>query len=382
MAMAELLLEQIDKHFGETRVLGGIDLKITPGEFLTLVGPSGCGKSTLLRIIAGLEAPTRGRVRIAGEEVTRMPPSRRNLAMVFQSYALYPHLSVADNMLTPLKLRDLSAFQRLPLIGPLVSRRERAALLDQVKAVAETLQITDLLDRKPGQLSGGQRQRVALGRAMVRRPVAFLMDEPLSNLDAALRVHMRAELTDLHRALGTTFVYVTHDQAEALTMSSRMAVIMHGDLLQVGVPDDVYANPANLKVASFIGSPKINVLEARADASGHLSLVGRDLGVQADPGERVQIGIRPEHLRLAETDDGAMGGKVVYRENLGSDIFLRVGLESGNHRVTVRTTPAEAAGLSLGDHIAVRANLDAVLVFDAHGERLQACRLAKGVLAA
>ena len=380
--MAELVLEQIDKRFGETRVLGGVDLKIAPGEFLTLVGPSGCGKSTLLRIIAGLEAPSGGRVRIAGDDVTGMAPSRRNLAMVFQSYALYPHLTVAENMLTPLKLRDLSAIQRLPLIGPLVSRRERTALLDQVKAVSETLQITDLLGRKPGQLSGGQRQRVALGRAMVRRPAAFLMDEPLSNLDAALRVHMRAELTDLHRSLGTTFVYVTHDQAEALTMSTRMAVIMDGDLLQVGAPDDVYADPANLKVASFIGSPKINVLETQADQAGHLSLVHHPLDLKTEPGARVHIGIRPEHLKIARADENAISGKVVYRENLGSDIFLHVGLDTGDHRVTVRATPAEAAGLSLGDDVGITADLNAVLVFDADGQRLQACRLAKGGLAA
>ena len=380
--MAELVLDRIDKRFDETHVLDGIDLTVAPGEFLTLVGPSGCGKSTLLRIIAGLEAPTSGRVRIDGADVTGMRPSQRNLAMVFQSYALYPHLSVADNMLTPLKLRDLSALQRLPLIGPLVSQRARAALMDQVKAVADTLQITDLLGRKPGQLSGGQRQRVALGRAMVRRPVAFLMDEPLSNLDAALRVHMRAELTDLHRALGTTFIYVTHDQAEALTMSTRVAVIMDGNLLQVGAPDEVYADPANLKVASFIGSPKINVLDIEADSTGRLSLMGQALGFQADPGQEYRIGIRPEHLKLSKGDEALLGGEIVYRENLGSDIYLHVALAPGGQRITVRATPAEAADLSLGARVGIKVDLNAVLVFTANGARLPACRRAKGMLAA
>ncbi|MFV2091943.1 MAG: ABC transporter ATP-binding protein, partial [Hyphomicrobiales bacterium] len=208
MVVTGLTLKNIYKSFGSTEVLKGVDLAIRDGEFLTLVGPSGCGKSTLLRILAGLEAPTSGQVWIRGQDVTGVRPSARNLAMVFQSYALYPHLSVAENMLTPLKLRDLSRRQRLPLVGPLLARAKNAELMGKVRETAEILQIQHLLDRKPGQLSGGQRQRVALGRAMVRQPVAFLMDEPLSNLDAALRVHMRAELTQLHRRLKTTFVYV------------------------------------------------------------------------------------------------------------------------------------------------------------------------------
>ena len=380
--MAELRLEHIDKRFDATRVLNGVDLTIAPGEFLTLVGPSGCGKSTLLRILAGLEAPTAGRVVIDGNDVTQIRPSRRNLAMVFQSYALYPHLSVAENMLTPLKLRDLNAAERLPLVGPLLSRTKRAELRDQVNAVAETLQITQLLDRKPGQLSGGQRQRVALGRAMVRRPVAFLMDEPLSNLDAALRVHMRAELTELHRRLGTTFVYVTHDQAEALTMSTRVAVMMNGDLLQVGSPDSVYADPSNLKVASFIGSPKINVLQGTVDDAGYVNLMGHALDLKAAASGPIQIGIRPEHLHLVGADGALMEGTVAYRENLGSDVYVHVSVSDGAHRVIVRSTPAEAADLHLGDTAKIALDARAALLFDHDGERVPATYDVQGAVAA
>ena len=226
--MAQISLKRIRKTFGDTPVLKGVELEIGTGQFVTLVGPSGCGKSTLLRILAGLEGPDEGVVEIDGQDVTSVRPADRNLAMVFQSYALYPHLTVAENMMTPLKLRDLGWVGRLPLIGPLTSRGQFQRLRRQVQKTAEILKIEALLDRKPGQLSGGQRQRAALGRAMVRNPLAFLMDEPLSNLDAALRVHMRSELSELHRRLQTTFVYVTHDQAEALTMSDKMAVMMHG----------------------------------------------------------------------------------------------------------------------------------------------------------
>ena len=380
--MAELKLEHIDKRFDATRVLNGVDLTIAPGEFLTLVGPSGCGKSTLLRILAGLEAPTSGSVLIGGEDVTQVRPSRRNLAMVFQSYALYPHLTVAENMLTPLKLRDLNTIERLPLVGPLLSRAKRAELQEQVRAVSDTLQITQLLDRKPGQLSGGQRQRVALGRAMVRRPVAFLMDEPLSNLDAALRVHMRAELTELHRALGTTFVYVTHDQAEALTMSSRVAVMMDGHLLQVGTPDAVYSDPTSLKVASFIGSPKINVLQGALDEAGYVTLMGQTLDLKAAASGPIQVGIRPEHLHLVGSNDPLMQGSVAYRENLGSDVYDHVPLRDEKHRVTVRAPPAEASGLQLGDTAKIDLDTRAVLLFDRDGERVPATYEVQGAVAA
>ena len=344
--MAGMTLTRITKTFGTAEVLGGVDLTVDPGEFLTLVGPSGCGKSTLLRIIAGLEAPDSGRVAIDGRDVTELRPSRRDLAMVFQSYALYPHLSVARNMLTPLELRELSWAERLPLAGPLLSRGRRRAMAAQVREVAETLQIAPLLDRKPGQLSGGQRQRVALGRAMVRKPAAFLMDEPLSNLDAALRVHMRAELSDLHRSLGATFVYVTHDQAEALTMSTRVAVMMGGQVLQVGPPDSLYADPACLRVAEFIGSPKINMLPAEADAAGRVTVAGRAARLVADRSGPMQAGVRPEHLRLCAADDALASGVARHRENLGSDVYLHLATDDGAARIVIRTTPAEAGRIA------------------------------------
>ncbi|MGI9381898.1 MAG: ABC transporter ATP-binding protein, partial [Methyloligellaceae bacterium] len=268
--MAGVTIKHVHKSFGPVEVLKGVSLDVQDGEFLTFLGPSGCGKTTLLRIIAGLEQHDSGTVEIGGKPVDNLRASRRDLAMVFQSYALYPHLTVAQNLATPLLLRDLGFWARLPLLGALVPgrRAKKQALGAVVRETAESLKIQHLLDRKPGQLSGGQRQRVALGRAMVRKPVAFLMDEPLSNLDAGLRVHMRAELADLHRSLGTTFIYVTHDQAEALTMSDRMAVMMEGDILQIGAPDDVYQDPQDLRVAEFVGSPKINILPGECDGAG------------------------------------------------------------------------------------------------------------------
>lgn len=362
-------MKGITKSFGETTVLNGIDIDIQDGEFVTLVGPSGCGKSTLLRILAGLETADQGQVVIGGRDVTKVRPSLRNLAMVFQSYALYPHLSVARNMLTPLLLRDLSKAERLPIVGPFLSRSKRNALMEQVTETAQTLKITDLLSRKPGQLSGGQRQRVALGRAMVRDPVAFLMDEPLSNLDAALRVHMRSELAELHRRLKTTFVYVTHDQAEALTMSDRMAVMMGGNILQFGRPDDIYRDPNSLAVARFVGSPAINTISGEVDARGELSVLGKPVtrinGVTAQP---VTVGIRPEHLQLSPT--GIFRGVVKHRENLGSDVFLHLAIEEQADVIVVRATPTEP--FEIGTQVAFNILHEHLLAFDADGQRVRA----------
>ena len=370
--MATISLSGIAKSFGDTRVLNTIDLDVEDGEFLTLVGPSGCGKSTLLRIIAGLEAPSGGGVDIGGRDVTAVRPADRNLAMVFQSYALYPHLTVAENMMTPLKLRDLSFWERFPILGPVLARGKHRALRDQVDETAGVLPIDPLLDRKPGQLSGGQRQRAALGRAMVRKPVAFLMDEPLSNLDAALRVHMRAELAELHRALGTTFVYVTHDQAEALTMSDRMAVMMHGDILQLDNPRRVYGDPADLRVAEFVGSPKINVLPGDADSDGRLSFLGLSVKRRiAGSHGGISIGIRPEHLRLSGAGEGALSGIVRHVEHLGSDIFLHVDIADGAHRLVARATPAEAERISIADPVNVTQVDGAAMAFAAEGHRLR-----------
>src|SRR3954452_4670377 len=300
--MAGLTLRGIHKAFGDTSVLNNIDLDIADGEFLTLVGPSGCGKSTLLRIIAGLESQDRGSVSIGGTAVDHLRPHERRIAMVFQNYALYPHMSVFDNIALPLTMTRLNLFERLPLMRHLSPRRRRVMdeIAREVRVVAEQLRIETFIRRRPGQLSGGQRQRVALGRAMVRHPQAFLMDEPLSNLDAKLRVHMRGELTELHARLGVTMIYVTHDQIEAMTMADRIAVMDQGDILQLGTPSEVYERPASVAVAQFIGSPAINLLPARVGLGGNVELLGRATAIDASaaPSSTLTIGIRPESMRI------------------------------------------------------------------------------------
>lgn len=376
--MAAIGLRNITKSFGGTDVLRGVDLDVADGEFVSLVGPSGCGKSTLLRIIAGLEDPSGGDVVIGGKNVAGTRPSARDLAMVFQSYALYPHLSVEENMMTPLRLRDLSMLERTPLLG-LLSRGRRDKLRSiraAVTDVAQTLKIEPLLRRKPGQLSGGQRQRVALGRAMVRQPVAFLMDEPLSNLDAALRVHMRAELAELHRSLGATFIYVTHDQAEALTMSDRIAVMMGGEILQVASPDQIYDDPCCLRVAEFIGSPKINTLPAKVDAQGRVTVFGTALrGCLAAAGTAVTVGARSDHIEIALHDaEDALKARLIHKENLGSDVFLHVVLDerasASGQRLIVRTDPQLARGMVMGCAVPIRINPAKALVFGPDGIRI------------
>jgi multiple sugar transport system ATP-binding protein len=374
--VAQITLEKISKAFGKTQILNSIDLDVADGEFLTLVGPSGCGKSTLLRIIAGLETQDSGDIKIDSKIVNKIRPSRRDLAMVFQSYALYPHLTVRENLATPLQLRDMTFTERLPLIGRFAPgyAAKQSAINAAVKDVSETLQIEPLLDRKPGLLSGGQRQRVALGRAMVRDPAGFLMDEPLSNLDAALRVHMRAELSGLHRSLGTTFIYVTHDQAEALTMSDRMAVMMDGKILQLGEPDEVYKNPADLRVAQFVGSPKINTIPGKVDANGRLSYLGILLARHpVDHGSRlITIGLRPEHLYLhTQTPGKTFNGKLVYKENLGSEAFLHIKVQGVDDNIVIRVDPTEAHDITIEDEVNVAHLPDKALIFDQHGQRLK-----------
>ena len=376
--VATITLSRISKSFGATRVLNDIDLDIQAGEFLTLVGPSGCGKSTLLRILAGLEEPNAGEVRIDGRTVNAVRAADRNLAMVFQSYALYPHLTVAENMMTPLRLRDLSWRERLPVAGPLLARSKHRSLRAQVEETARILEIEPLLQRKPGQLSGGQRQRVALGRAMVRKPAAFLMDEPLSNLDAALRVHMRSELAELHSDLGTTFVYVTHDQAEALTMSTRMAVMMDGDILQLDSPQAIYENPSDIHVAQFIGSPKINILPGEVDSDGRISVAGMTLARRVSVANRgaISVGLRPENLKLAHGSSAeTIEGTLVYRENLGSDLFLHLAIGENVGRLIVRAAPQEASGLNVGDQLFVERLRGEAIFFGADGKRVGAVGL-------
>jgi len=279
--MANVTIDSVEKSFGTTAVLHGVSIDIRDGEFVSLVGPSGCGKSTLLRIIAGLEHQDGGHISIGDESVDGIRASDRNLSMVFQSYALYPHLTVAENIAVPLRMRALSCWQRLPIIGAFVpgTGAAMAQIKQDVIDAAAMLDISHLLARKPGQLSGGQRQRVAVGRALVREPQAFLLDEPLSNLDAKLRVHMRTEIAELHRRLGATFIYVTHDQAEAMTMSDRIAIMMDGELLQCATPDEVYNDPSDIRVAEFIGSPKINIIPASTDDHGTVALLGQPIGL-------------------------------------------------------------------------------------------------------
>ena len=373
--MGTISLKNISKSFGSTQVLNNLNVDINDGEFLTLVGPSGCGKSTLLRIIAGLEQQTSGDVLIDNKNVNRVRASERDLAMVFQSYALYPHLTVRRNLETPLRLRDYNAFERLPLIGNFSpSKKEKTESINQlVNKTSETLKISELLDRKPGQLSGGQRQRVALGRAMVREPVAFLMDEPLSNLDAALRVHMRSELSELHNSLKTTFVYVTHDQAEALTMSSRMAVMIDGNLLQLDTPQEVYDNPSSLSVAQFVGSPKINIFKGTADSSGTVSFLNVNLKRKSSESNTdLHIGIRPEHLEITnESNENTFSGTVAYRENLGSDIFFHVNIEDGSNKIIVRGLPQFTNQISNGSSVNIKRVSDKALLFNQAGMRVQ-----------
>jgi len=373
--MAEIELRNISKSFGSTEVIKSLDLSVSNGEFITIVGPSGCGKSTLLRIIAGLENQSTGDVEIDGNVVNNTRASERDLAMVFQSYALYPHLTVQQNLMVPLKLRRLSILERFPIIGWLMPNRRSklGEIVNKVQLASETLQITHLLDRKPGQLSGGQQQRVAVGRAMVREPVAFLMDEPLSNLDAGLRVHMRAEISELHRDLKTTFIYVTHDQAEALTMSDRMAVMMDGEILQLDTPNEIYNNPSNIRVAEFVGSPKINILQGECDEKGNINCFGIKItdSIKLAQKGNISVGIRPEHMELVTSNDkNVFKGKIVYRENLGSDIFLHVAVNEGEQKIIVRSEPSMVFNSAIGDSVMIGWDEQKVMVFDVDGKNV------------
>ncbi|MCD2174323.1 ABC transporter ATP-binding protein [Rhizobium sp. C4] len=313
--MGSIRLNKVSKIFGELKVIPSIDLEIQNGEFVVFVGPSGCGKSTLLRLIAGLEDTSGGTIEIDGKDMTSEAPAKRGLAMVFQSYALYPHMTVRKNIAFPLKMAG----------------DEQSVIDRKVAEAAKVLNLTDYLERKPGQLSGGQRQRVAIGRAIVRQPTAFLFDEPLSNLDAALRVTMRLEISELHQQLGTTMIYVTHDQVEAMTMADKIVVLNRGNVEQVGSPLELYSHPRNLFVAGFIGSPKMNLIEG-AEAAKH--------GVKT-------IGIRPEHIAVSTTE-GAWKGTVGVAEHLGSDTFCHVHTETAG-TLTLRT--AGDAMLKHGDTI-------------------------------
>jgi multiple sugar transport system ATP-binding protein len=358
--MARIELRQVQKRYGDNLVIPGLDLAIEEGEFMVFVGPSGCGKSTMLRMLAGLEGISGGDVLFDGERVNDKAAAERGAAMVFQSYALYPHMTVAENMGFALRMAG----------------RSKAEQQATVSAVADKLQLTALLDRFPKQLSGGQRQRVAIGRAIVRRPRVFLFDEPLSNLDAALRVQMRIELAKLHADLGTTMVYVTHDQTEAMTLGDRIAVFNQGRIEQVGRPMDLYRNPANRFVAEFLGSPKINMLPYRWQGASQ-AMVFQDgsalaactvqADVQALRGGTV-IGWRPEDLRLSAAGTG-LPGVVEFTENLGDVCVVYVRSPVMSELLTVKLT-GEQQSLNIGDAVGVQP-VAAGLVFAADGQRVK-----------
>jgi len=306
--MGAIKLKAVEKWFDQVQVINGVDLEVYDGEFVVFVGPSGCGKSTLLRMIGGLEDISRGTIEIDGEDVSDQPPSQRGLSMVFQSYALYPHMSVRDNMGFSLKTAGAPA----------------AEIASKVEAVAETLKLTDYLHRRPKELSGGQRQRVAIGRSIVREPTAFLFDEPLSNLDAALRVEMRYEISKLHQSLAATMIYVTHDQVEAMTLADRIVVLDAGKIIQVGTPRELYNQPANTFVAQFIGSPKMNIVSCRTEGQHYTLAAGRGGTSPKSSDGSTQLGIRAEHITLIAAGEGACDGRVDVVEYLGADTFVLV----------------------------------------------------------
>lgn len=329
--MSRIQLEQVTKSFGNLTVIPPLDLTIEEGEFVVFVGPSGCGKSTLLRLIAGLEDVTSGKIVIGDKDVTEAAPAKRELAMVFQSYALYPHMSVEGNIAFPLKMANM----------------DKASIDKKVAEVANILDLKQYLDRKPRQLSGGQRQRVAIGRAIVREPKAFLFDEPLSNLDAALRVNMRLEISELHNKLQSTMIYVTHDQVEAMTMADKIVVLNGGRVEQVGTPLELYNNPANVFVAGFIGSPRMNLLNGSLAAN-----------YQADT-----LGIRPEHILLSP-DSGQLSGTVKVAEHLGSDTFIHVQVDNVGP-ITARIDGE--MGVRHGDKVSLQIREDKLHRFDSTG---------------
>ncbi len=334
--MGQIQLNQVTKSFGNVQVIPPLDLTIEDGEFTVFVGPSGCGKSTLLRLIAGLEDITSGHIAIDGNDATSVPPAKRGLAMVFQSYALYPHMSVRKNIAFPMRMAGIDQ-----------AEQER-----RIAAAAKALNLTDYLDRRPGQLSGGQRQRVAIGRAIVREPAAFLFDEPLSNLDAALRVGMRLEISEMHERLKTTMIYVTHDQVEAMTMADKIVVLRAGVVEQVGSPLELYQRPRNTFVAGFIGSPKMNLIE----------------GPEAAKHDAATIGIRPEHIDISETE-GVWQGTVGVSEHLGSDTFIHVQCGLSPEPLTVRA--AGERKLEYGSEVFLSPQMEHLHRFDQNALRIE-----------
>ncbi|MFN0154005.1 MAG: ABC transporter ATP-binding protein [Gaiella sp.] len=365
--MADIVVKHLVKRFGKVEAVSDVSLQVADGEFLVLLGPSGCGKSTILRVVAGLEDADAGEIVIGGKLVNFVDPVKRNVAMVFQNYALYPHMTVYRNIAFPLQ----------------IAKQGKTEIDAAVKRAAGILALDELLQRLPGELSGGQRQRVALARAIVREPHAFLMDEPLSNLDAQLRLQTRLELIQLHQRLGITTMYVTHDQVEAMTMGHRIAVMSDGVLQQVGTPQEVYRRPANVFVATFLGAPPMNLIGGSLEASGDAwRFRGTNIDVPlstevlsptefehevAASGD-VQFGLRPEHFRIgAPGDAGGIAGRVQFLEPVGSDLYLTV--EAGGTTVQVRTDPDSP--LQVGDNLSLTFDARRVHVFGADGHNLR-----------
>lgn len=346
--MGSIELSGIEKWFGEAQVIKGIDLNIKAGEFIIFVGPSGCGKSTLLRMIGGLEETSRGKITLNGRDVTDEPPAKRGLSMVFQSYALYPHMSVRENMGFSLK----------------TAGKNKEETRKKVIETAKVLKLEELLDRHPKDLSGGQRQRVAIGRSIVRAPSAFLFDEPLSNLDAALRVEMRLEIAKLHKSLKSTMIYVTHDQTEAMTLADRIVVLDDGKIIQVGTPRELYQNPANLFVAQFIGSPRMNIINSSDFTTSAIDDISsnKQLGVVPQ-----KLGIRPEHIKIDSKRQSAINGKIDVIEYLGADSFLFVDCADLGV-ITVRVDGSQE--FNLGETINLEFMRENTHFFDSSGAKI------------
>jgi multiple sugar transport system ATP-binding protein len=365
--LADISIKHLVKRFGKVEAVSDVSLQIADSEFLVLLGPSGCGKSTILRVVAGLEDADAGEIVIGGRLVNFIDPVKRNVAMVFQNYALYPHMTVYKNIAFPLQ----------------IAKQRKEEVEAAVRRAAGILGLEALLQRLPGQLSGGQRQRVALARAIVREPQAFLMDEPLSNLDAQLRIQTRLELIQLHQRLGITTIYVTHDQIEAMTMGHRIAVMSEGVLQQIGTPQEVYRRPANVFVATFLGAPPMNLISGRLEADGSAwRFLGQNIDVplaaeavstaalehEVEHAGEVKFGLRPEHFRVGPPGEaGGIPGRVEFLEPVGSDLFLTV--EAGGTLVQVRTDPD--APLKPGDNVSLRFDPGRAHVFGAAGHNLR-----------
>ncbi len=385
--MASIKLDRVTRTFGTKTAVSNVSLDVPDREFLVLLGPSGCGKSTLLRMLAGLESVSSGEIHLNQRRVDQLPPSARDMAFVFQSYALYPHMTVRRNITFPLIMREFKWWFHIPIIGGMAKRKieESPQVSDLVGRTAKILALTDMMDRFPRTLSGGQRQRVALGRAMVRQPEVFLMDEPLSNLDAKLRMSMRAEIIKLHRDVGGTFVYVTHDQIEAMTMGTKIALMRDGIVQQFGTPREIYLDPANTFVARFIGTPPMNLIEARIErgslriGEGTFTLPAHLAG--AVSGDLpVLVGIRPNALAIVTRREQALAGKVALVEHVGAESVIDVRLdqattahrEEGEGRNEVMITESGYSDLHAEDTVSVAVDLrDAVLFSPESGLRLR-----------